>query len=470
MFAFAASAAFAANQANDDDFSDSPMELVGGKATPPKDKKRAPRKPKYDTKASHAMTRADAVDAFGLASYQPPAEYLKVFDASLAARAEKDVFLTVTTTFVREAEEAEEAEEEQQPKLTHFELNFAFDERLHGPFRSPADLPCDDDGQPVDGPAFVSVDCFVDALCALLAPLGVDREQFVRFFAVVDSSGDLSVNQITKKDVARRNVLIRPLMKCCLCGDVIPMGERRQAALTAKATINGHALHCCEACPVQSRELTVGGAKAATKLRFERSKRTLQVSAAGAILYADFDLSQQSQPNEQQQPKELPKEQPKTVVVNLDDETSAEEDDSDSKPIGKPPPAPLASPIVKSERLEHAKLRPAPKQAAAAAKPAPKQQPAAAPKPAEHVTVLPEPLREPAEPPQPAEPQKAQEANNKRKPDQSVDLSVTEHRPQKAPRTDGLANAIAELLAVLAGVPDSVRASAIAAVAQNWPK
>ena len=387
--AFAASAASAANQANDDDFSDSPMELVGGKATPPKDKKRAPRKPKYDTKASHAMTRADAVDAFGLASYQPPAEYLKVFDASLAARAEKDVFLTVTTTFVREAEEAEEAEEEQQPKLTHFEINFAFDERLHGPFRSPADLPCDDDGQPVDGPAFVSVECFVDALCALLAPLGVDREQFVRFFAVVDSSGDLSVNQITKKDVARRNVLIRPLMQCCLCGDVIPMGERRQAALTAKPTINGHALHCCEACPVSFRELTVAGAKAATKLRFERSKKTLQVSAAGAILYADFDLSQQSQPNEQQQPKELPKEQPKTVVVNLDDETSAEEDDSDSKPIGKPPPAPLApraSPIVKSERLEHLehapKLRPAPKQAAsaaaaaAAAKLAPKQQPA----------------------------------------------------------------------------------------------
>jgi hypothetical protein len=469
MFA-SASAASAANQANDDDFSDSPMELVGGKATPPKDKKRAPRKPKYDTKASHAMTRADAVDAFGLATYQPPAEYLKVFDASLAARAEKDVFLTVTTTFVREAEEAEEAEEEQQPKLTHFEINFAFDERLHGPFRSPADLPCDDDGQPVDGPAFVSVECFVDALCALLAPLGVDREQFVRFFAVVDSSGDLSVNQITKKDVARRNVLIRPLMHCCLCGDVIPMGERRQAALTAKATINGHALHCCEACPVSFRELTVAGAKAATKLRFERSKKTLQVSAAGAILYADFDLSQQSQPNEQQQPNELPKLPKtvvvKTVVVNLDDETSAEEDDSDSKPIGKP----RASPIVKSERLEHLehapKLRPAPKQAAAAAKPAPKQQPAAAPKPAEHVTVLPEPLREPAEQPQPAEPQKAQ----KRKPDQSVDLSVTEHRPQKAPRTDGLANAIAELLAVLAGVPDSVRASAIAAVAQNWPK
>ena len=79
-------------------------------------------------------------------------------------------------------------------------------------------------------------------------------------------------------------------------------------------------------------------------------------------------------------------------------------------------------------------------------------------------------LPEPAEPPQPAEPQKAQKAQNKRKPDQSVDLSVTEHRPQKAPRTDGLANAIAELLAVLAGVPDSVRASAIAAVAQNWPK
>ena len=79
-------------------------------------------------------------------------------------------------------------------------------------------------------------------------------------------------------------------------------------------------------------------------------------------------------------------------------------------------------------------------------------------------------LPEPAEPPHPAEPQKAQKAQNKRKPDQSVDLSVSEHRPQKAPRTDGLANAIAELLAVLAGVPDSVRASAIAAVAQNWPK
>ena len=47
MFA-SASAASAANQANEDEFSDSPMELVGGKATPPKGK-RAPRKPpKYE--------------------------------------------------------------------------------------------------------------------------------------------------------------------------------------------------------------------------------------------------------------------------------------------------------------------------------------------------------------------------------------------------------------------------------------
>ena len=445
MFAFA-NAANAANAANDDDFSDSPMEEGNQVQVTPKDKKRAPRKPpQYDTKASHTITRAEAVKLFGLANYQPPAEYLKAFDRTLATRAERPVRLTVTTTFAREAEEAE------QPELRGFDIHFDLDDFLHGPVRSPADLPCDENGEPIEGDAFVSVESFVDALCDLLAPFGVDREQFVKFFAVVDSSGDLSVNQITKTPVVgKRNVAVTRLTACCLCGDVIPMDAagRRQDALTAKATFNGHKLACCAACPVQSRELTVGP----TKLRLERSKKALLVSADGAILYADFTSTGPKQPAQPKQPQKQP------VVVNLEDETSDE--DSDSAPLVKPtpkpqaPPAPAApaAPAAPEIKSEHSppKRKPAPKQAAAASTAAvPK--PAAAPKQVQKAPVLAEPELQ------------------KRKADHLVDHKPDEQPPHKAPRVDGLASAIASLLLVLADVPDSVRAKAVTAVAQHWP-
>jgi hypothetical protein len=433
--------------------------------------KRAPRKkPSYETRASHTLTRAEAVELFRLASSHSPAEYLKEFDARLAAPAKKELRFTVTTTLDRD-----------DGKLEAFAIHFVWYSRRFGPVSSPADLPCDDDGEPIDAPAFLSVDTFVEAFCDLLADLGVHREHFVKRFAVLDSSGDLSVNQITGAPVVgRRNVAIKQLLQCCLCGDVIPMDPagRRQDAITAKVKVNAHALACCAACPVQSRELTVGS----TNLRLERSKKTLLLSAAGAILYADFDAAtEQTQPDEQPtlhkqpaiaEPKEQSKLHKQPVVYNLDDETS--DDDSDSRPLAKAQP-----PAIKSEHSP--KLKPAPQKQAAAAAAAPKQAPAPKPKQAPAPKPAPKPVPElpkVAELPEPPLPEQKEPNAHKRKADQSVDTSASatsasapiEHPPQKAPRVDGIANAIAALLAVLVDVPESVRDQAVAAVAQNWPR